>query len=267
MISETIGIIGGAGWLGRSIAHSALRRGFISPARLILSGRTQSPALAGWPEVRIASSNQELADQADMVLLSVRPEQFPGVQMKASDKLVVSVMAGVPARAIAAQTGARRVVRAMPNAAAEIESSFTPWFAVAGATSADKSLVQRLFETCGVAEEVPTESDLDYLTGFSGMGPAFPALLAQAMLDHAIARGIEEGTARRAVEGVVIGAARLLAQPNRSAGEIIEALMSYRGVTAAALEAMTAGGFVKAVHAGLSSAEKAALRLSAPFGG
>jgi len=257
MTELTVGIIGGAGWLGSSIARSMLNHSFLSPERLILSGRTRSPALADWPAVRIASSNQDLVDAAEVVLLSVRPEQFPSVQISAREKLVISVMAAVPARTIASRTGAHRIIRALPNAAVEIERSYTPWFAGPNLASSDKAIVQSIFETCGSAEEVPRESDIDYFTGLTGSGPAFPALLAEAMLQHAIARGISHDTARRAVNGVIVGASALISQPNRSAGGIIEALMGYRGTTAAALQEMISCGFVKAVHAGLTSAEKA----------
>lgn len=257
----TLGIIGGSGWLGSSIARALLRRSFLRPEQLILSGRTRSPALPDWPTVRVASSNQDLVDAADVVLVSVRPEQFPSIRISAREKLLVSVMAAVPARVIAARTGSRRIIRAMPNAAVEIERSYTPWFAAPGTSSSDKRIAQDFFESCGTAEEVFRESDLDYLTGLTGSGPAFPALLAKAMLDHAISRGLSADTARRAVEGVVVCASALISRPDRSAQELVETLTSYGGTTAAALQEMIACGFVNAVQKGLAAAESAVARM------
>lgn len=261
MSGVTVGIIGGSGWVGSSIARSLLKHSFLSSEELILSGRTRNPALADWPAVRVASSNQDLVDAADLILVSVRPEQFPSVHVSAREKLLISVMAAVPARVIAARTGSHRIVRAMPNAAVEIERSYTPWFALPDTSSSDRRLVQNLFESCGTAEEVSRESDIDYLTGLSGMGPALPALLAKAMLEHARSRGLSADTARRAVEGVVVGASALMSSPNRSADKLIEILMSYRGTTAAALEEMIACGFVTAVQKGLTAAESAIGRM------
>ena len=83
------------------------------------------------------------------MVLSVRPDQFPGVHIAALGKLVISVMAGVPARAIEERTGAGEVVRAIPNAAAAIRRSFTPWYATPPVSAANKQLVQALFEACG----------------------------------------------------------------------------------------------------------------------
>lgn len=261
MARGTLGIIGGSGWLGSSIAQALLRRSFVPPEQLILSGRTRSPALAEWPTVRVASSNQALVDAADVVLLSVRPEQFPSVQISAPKKLLISVMAAVPVRGIAARTGSRRIIRAMPNAAVEIERSYTPWFAAPGTSSSDKETAQRLFESCGTTEEVSREAEIDYLTGLTGSGPAFPALLAKAMVDHAMSRGLSAATARRAAEGVVVCASALISRPDTSAGELIGRLMSYGGTTAAALQEMIACGFVSAVEKGLTSAESAVARI------
>jgi pyrroline-5-carboxylate reductase len=77
-------------------------------------------------------------------------------------------------------------------------------------------------------------------------------LLAQAMIEHAVAQGLPADFARRAVAGVVIDAAQLLS--GREPGEIVEELVAYRGTTTAAIDAMVEAGFVRAVHAGLAAA-------------
>lgn len=64
-----------------------------------------------------------------MIVLCVRPDQFRDVEIDARDRTLVSVMAGAPVRILSERTGAERVVRAMPNAAARIRRSYTPWYA------------------------------------------------------------------------------------------------------------------------------------------
>ena len=66
--------------------------------------------------------------------------------------------------------------------------------------------------------------------------------------------GIRPLHAPRAVEGVVVNASQLIAgqDPQR----IMQELIAYRGVTAAALEAMQAAGFTKAVAEGLAAAAR-----------
>lgn len=263
MTERTIGIIGGAGWMGRAIARSMLEAGFVDPSGLVLSSRSHdAEGLAGWPGIAWLSDNRELVARSDVIILSVRPAQFSAVDIDAAGKLVISVMAGVPVAALAARTGAARIVRAMPNAAAEIGKSYTPWFASDGAGAADKELVGQLFDTCGTTDEVFSEADIDYLTGLTGSGPAFPALLADAMLGHALERGLTAKVAKRAVEAVVAGASQLLADNNASPEETVRTFLEYRGTTAAGLQGMIEGGFVEAVRAGLDAAEAAAVGMS-----
>ena len=174
-IEARIGIIGGNGWLGNAIAQAAIATGSVDPARLTLSGRSDNRGAAELPDAHWTKDNGELVDRSDVVVLSVRPDQFQGVHIAARGKLVISVMAGVPARAIAERTGADEVARALPNAAAAIRRSFTPWYATPQVLAENKQLVQALFEACGEAAEVPFEAHIDYCVGMTGSGAAFPA--------------------------------------------------------------------------------------------
>jgi pyrroline-5-carboxylate reductase len=247
-----IGIVGGNGWIGRALARSLVESGLLAPSGLTLSCRSAPP---DWlPEADWTSDNRRLADTVDVVVLSVRPQDWPGVQLAADGKLVISVMAGVPLAAIAARTGTARVVRALPNAAAEVGQSYTPWTAAAEVTDADRQMVRRILEACGTQDEVESEAAIDYLTGLSGTGPAYPALLARTMMEDAIARGIPPEVARRAVVGLLVGTGRIFEETGEDPAETVAAFLDYRGVTAAAIEAMLAGGFREAVRAGLAAA-------------
>lgn len=253
-IEARIGIIGGNGWLGNAMAQSAVATGCVDPARLTLSGRSDNRGAVVIPGAHWTKDNEELVQRSDVVVLSVRPDQFPGVTIAAAGKLVISVMAGVPARVIAKRTGASAVVRAIPNAAAAIRRSFTPWHASPPVSAAGKQLVQALFEACGDADEVPLEAHIDYCVGMTGSGAAFPALLAQAMIAHAVAQGLPPAFAERAAKGVVAGASQLLAGDDGDPAQIVQAMIDYRGTTAAALQTMLDHGFTSSVAAGLEAA-------------
>jgi len=250
--STRIGIVGGNGWIGGALARAMVGTGLVPPASLTLSCRSAPP---DWlPEAVWTHDNQALADSVDVVILSVRPQDWPQIHVSADGRLVVSVMAGIPLADIATRTGTARVVRALPNAAAEVGRSYTPWTASAAVTESDRTIVQRIFETCGAQDEVPREADIDYLTGHSGTGPAYPALLAAAMMQDAIARGIPRDVARRAVVGLLIGTGRIFERTGEDPTDTVAAFVNYRGVTAAAIEAMLAGGFQALVSTGLSAA-------------
>jgi len=265
--APVVGIVGGGGWLGRSIASQALASGVIADKSLIVSSR--SPRRGGldkWPAVEWTSDNKDLVRRAGVIVLSVRPHQFFDLSLDVGRSLVISVMAGVSMGTLQSRLGTTRVVRAMPNAAAEIGLSYTPWLAGAGVTEHDRTFVRALFESCGEADEVGTEDDIDYLTGLSGSGPAFPALLASAMLSHAKGRGLPPDVARRAVLGVVCGASRLLAAGDGTPEQMVQTFIEYEGTTAAGLREMMGNGFVEAVHAGVDASAATAARMAAGGG-
>ncbi|MBB3236962.1 pyrroline-5-carboxylate reductase family protein [Phyllobacterium endophyticum] len=258
--SVRIGIVGGGGWLGRAIAGSILEAGLATPQSLALSYRSQQAdrlASAFW-----TTDNQALADRSDVILLSVRPLDWANLPLHANGKLVISVMAGIRLSALSQHHHSARVVRALPNAAAEVKNSYTPWIGSKGVTDEDRAIVRAIFEACGIQDEVSQESHIDYLTGLTGSGPAFPALLAAAMMKDALAHGLPADIASRAVNTVVKGAGRLLEHQDQSADDIVEAFLNYRGTTAAAIEQMREAGFDRAVATGL----KAAFRKSVSMG-
>lgn len=254
---ETVGIIGGNGWLGGAIAKSCIEKAVIDLTRLGLSGRsTPSPI----PELSAAfwtHDNQALVTRSDVIILSVRPEQLDAVNIDASDKLLVSVMASVTVDHLQRHTGARRVVRSIPNAAAAIGQSFTPWYASPDVTAADKHIVQQIFRACGRSAEVEKEAHVDYCSVMTGTGAAFPALLAEALRKHALANGLPQDLATTAAHSVVAEASRLFVDGAPSAREIVQTMIAYKGLTTIALEAMLEHGFDAAVDAGLTAALEA----------
>ncbi|MDK1378698.1 MULTISPECIES: pyrroline-5-carboxylate reductase dimerization domain-containing protein [unclassified Sinorhizobium] len=250
--SLRIGIVGGGGWLGGAIAASLLDAGLAQAHDLSLSYRTEQPnRLNGcfW-----TTDNQQLANRSDVIIVSVRPADWPPLAIDADGKLVISVMAGVLLSQLAEHHNTKRVVRSLPNAAAEVGKSYTPWIGSEGVNDQDRAAVRAIFETCGAQDEVASESDIDYLTGLSGSGPAFPALLAAAMMRDAVSRGIKPDAARRAVTAVLVGSGRLFEKSGECPADTVEAFVSYRGTTAAAIEAMRAAGFDAAVGDGLAAA-------------
>ncbi|WHO75320.1 pyrroline-5-carboxylate reductase [Rhizobium sp. BT03] len=253
-VSLRIGIIGGGGWLGGAIAGSMLDAGLVEPRNLSLSYRSEQPAR--FPNAFWTADNQALADRSDVILLSVRPDDWHPLDIDASGKLVISVMAGIRLAALSKRHKTSRVVRALPNAAAEVAKSYTPWIGARDVTESDREIVRAIFKACGSEDEVARESDIDYLTGLSGSGPAFPALLAAAMMRDAVARGLPAEIARRAVNMVMSGAGRLLESRDESPDDVVRTFLGYRGTTAAAIEGMRAAGFDASVAEGLSAAFK-----------
>jgi pyrroline-5-carboxylate reductase len=161
-------------------------------------------------------------------------------------------MAGVGLDTLARSGG--RIVRAMPNAAAEIGASYSPWVAGPEVTAMDRAAVALVLGAIGTGEELPEEGQIELMTALSGSGPAYPALLAQAMLGFLAARGVAPDVAARAVEATVCASARLLEGQIAAAPALVKTFIDYRGTTCAGLEAAEAAGFTAAIHAALAAA-------------
>jgi pyrroline-5-carboxylate reductase len=149
-----------------------------------------------------------------------------------------------------------------PNAAAAIGQSFTPWFATSEVTREGRAVVQAFLQPSGEAAEVVEESHIDYCAGLTGSGAAFPALLAEAMIAHAASRGIPRDFAQRAARRVVSGASQLFAGASGDTGAIVKEMIDYKGIVAAALQAMLDRGFAEAVAAGLDAASAKAVTIA-----
>ncbi|AYG62574.1 pyrroline-5-carboxylate reductase family protein [Rhizobium jaguaris] len=254
-----VGIIGGSGWLGRAIAKALIGSGTVPAERLTCSFRSGRPDTGlgvSWTQ-----DNQQLVENSDVVILSVRPNDWSGIEITASGKLVISVMAGITVDSIKRKTGCVRIARALPNAAAEVGHSCTPFF-VASSDPNDRAIVEVLFRSCGTIDAVFREEYIDYLTAMTGSGEAFPALLAEAMMNDAIARGLPMEIARRAVQQLIIGAGRLQEYHRASPADTVKSFLDYDGTTSAGIVAMRKNGFESVIRSGLDAAFRKAQALA-----
>ena len=107
-----VGIIGGTGWLGGALGRGLIARGVVAAADLVILNRTGRRDYSGHPVVW-AEDVPDLVAQSDVVVVSVRPVDWPGLALRAEGRLVVSFMAGVGMQALGVSGG--RIVRAMPK--------------------------------------------------------------------------------------------------------------------------------------------------------
>ena len=247
-----VALVGAGGWIGRHLGPSMLRSGAVAADQLVGIARSgPSEAYAAWPELRWERDLGAVDPVPDIVILSVRPQDFRSGVFRAEGSLVISMMAGVGATEIAERTGAVRVVRTMPNATVELGRCFMPWHAPGTVETDDRSLVTAVLSSVGSCAEVAREADVDAVGALSGTGHAYPALLAGALLAAARSAGLSEEVAVRTVENIVCDAGELLRGRVTETGAIVEQFMDYRGVTAAALVKARELGFDEAVQAAI----------------
>lgn len=245
-----LGILGATGWLGRAQGLRLLGQGWAASDLVVLNRSGKVGRYAGMP-VTWAKDAADLCAQSDVLILSVRPDDFPPVGFDAGDRLVISFMTAWTLAKLRARWPQARIARAMPNGGAPLGQSFTPWVGDLGAE--DAALVSRLLSAMGAEARVADEGQLDYLSALSGSGSAYPALMAQAMLADARSRGLPEAVALQAVEAVICGSADFLRERMAEVGAVLDDYRSYKGITDAGITAAEPG-LTRAIHEALAAA-------------
>ncbi len=187
-----------------------------------------------------------LLPESDYLLLAVKPQMFDEVATDVKSVVVYSIMAGVTTKQISNRIVDSRIVRIMPNLPCSIGLGAAGIALGATATKDDSLLATELFSSIGIVVDIE-ESLMDAVTAVSGSGPAYVFMLAEAMITGGIEAGLSSEDATALTKQTILGAAHLLDQDFRCAGELREAVTSKGGTTAAALELMQERNVPKAI--------------------
>jgi pyrroline-5-carboxylate reductase len=265
MLNHTVGFIG-AGQMARALAKGFLRSGLLAPERVIAFD-PQPPALAQFcaecPGARSAASNAAVAEQADVVLLAVKPQNIKAVidelAGRVAGKLIVSILAGITVSRLA-DLGASRIVRVMPNTPCLVGQGASAYCLSAGATAADGELVGKLLSAVGIAFAVD-ERHLDAVTGLSGSGPAFVYVVIEALSDGGVRMGLPRDVATALAAQTVRGAAEMVLTQKEHPAVLKDRVASPGGTTIAGLAALEARGLRGALIAAVEDATRRSAEL------
>ncbi len=214
-------------------------------------------ALASQLGVKAAESNEAAVKVADAVILCVKPSDAAAALEPCAGaldgKLFISIAAGLTLESLGKMVGdGVRVVRAMPNTAAQVGRSATAFAAGPGVTDVDLALTRKIFGAVGLALPVP-ESQLDAVTGLSGSGPAYVYLVIESLSDGGVAAGLPRALASQLAVQTVMGAAAMVAETKEHPAVLREAVTSPGGTTAAGLRVLESAAvrsaFIEAVGA------------------
>jgi pyrroline-5-carboxylate reductase len=262
--ATTIGLIG-AGNMASAMVEGWLRADPDRAGRILVTdrGSGRAAALAAQRGVAAVASNQELVDQADVVLLAVKPIDVERVLRELGgrigpDRSLASVAAGVQTVTIESILQEDvPVFRLMPNVGVQVGSGticlapgrFTH-------TAAEDRLLDWL-RPLGSVVELP-ERQFDAATALSGSGPAFIALVVEAFEDAGIVSGLTHAKARELILTTMTGTAALLAETDLSCSSLRRMVMSPGGTSAAGLAQMERAGVRGAIIDGVLAAMRRA---------
>ena len=191
------------------------------------------------------------------LILCVKPHALQSVAELFSGEAnaLLSVLAGVTLETLKAAVPARYTVRTMPNLAARYGKSMTT-------LCGDAAFQAEAIEICscfGRALWVNTEKEIDIATAIAGSGPAYLALVAEALADGGVHEGLKRDDAQTLVKGLFEGFGDLLAQEHPAL--LKDAVMSPGGTTAAGYKALEENGVRKGCIEAVGAAYQRAVAL------
>jgi pyrroline-5-carboxylate reductase len=262
-MSKTIGFIG-AGNMGKAIMKGILSAGQASPDEIFVFDLYQPSLDAVHSEmgVSIASSEKEVAQKAEIIILAVKPNGISEVlntinEEISEDKVVVSIAAGTSIEKLSANLPDHaKIVRVMPNTPALVGYGMSAISCNPYVTEEEQQVILSIFNSFGEAELVG-ENLMDAVTGISGSGPAYVYMFIEALADGAVVEGMSRNNAYKFAAQTVLGAAQMVLQTGKHPGELKDMVSSPGGTTIAAVKSLENDGFRSAVmNAVIASAEK-----------
>jgi pyrroline-5-carboxylate reductase len=268
MPARKVAILGG-GKIGESLLAGLLTSGWREPRHVVVTGRREErlQELQERYRVRGTLSNAEAVAGAGLVVIAVKPQDFDTLLgeiggLLTPDQTVLSVAAAIPTSQIEARiTRGVPVVRAMPNAPAVVREGMAGVCAGAHAGDEHLALAEEVLSHLGAVVRVP-ERYMDAVTAVSGSGPAYFALLAEAMIEAGILLGLGRETSTQLVVQTMLGTARLLRDEKIHPVELREAVTSPGGTTIQAIRELEQAGvraaFLNAIQAAMERSRELA---------
>jgi len=186
-----------------------------------------------------AIRNSDDIPACDLYFIACKPQQFPELCKSISlgpECLVVSLMAGVSLEKISNDLSVSQVVRTMPNTPSQIGEGVTLWCKSENVEQQKLDKTMQLLSSTSFTYEAKDDDEIDFLTGFSGSGPAYVFEWARIMIEKMEQRNINPLMAKKIIAHTFLGASKLLLDSVEGAQELRNNVTSPNGVTYEALK-------------------------------
>jgi len=216
--------------------------------------------------VNVYSKNQVIPGVADVLFIAVKPQQLADVLGEIASgvgrqHLLISIVAGKKLEFIQSMLPQARVVRVMPNLPCTVSEGMSVFCMAPEASVADKQMASRLLSYFGEVLELP-EEHFDAVTALSGSGPAFFSYFLNQMVTAAVGEGLSRENALLLAGQTMLGTAKLLIGKKIDPVDLIKAVASARGTTAAGLEVLGRSDLPGIISQTIKAAAKRSAELS-----
>lgn len=266
MLDKKIAFIG-PGVMAEAMIAGLVRQRLAKPENLQASGprEERGEELQRKYGIRTTTDNAMAASDADVVVLSVKPQRLSEVMksMKAvrKDALVLSIVAGATIQKIGVGLKHNAIVRSMPNTPGQIGEGITVWAASKETSETQQEIARQILGALGEEVFVEDEGYLDMATALSGTGPAYVFLFTEALIDAGVHMGFPRRIAEQLVLQTVRGSVDYYRHAQRHPATLRNQVTSPGGTSAAALYYLEKAGFRTAISRAVWAAYQRSLEL------
>ena len=272
-MSIKLGIIGG-GVMGEALLSRLIAQQLYRPDDVLVSEPQahRRDILVQKYGVQVTSDNRAVAAASDVLLLAIKPQVFEAVAADLTEDdgkhqptnkqlpVVVSILAGVSLSQLEAAFGHQPVIRAMPNTPATVGAGITAIASGKAVTPTQMKQATAIFQAVGEVVEVP-EGLMDAVTGLSGSGPAYVAIMIEALADGGVAAGLPRAIASKLALSTVLGTAQLLQKSELHPAQLKDQVTSPGGTTIAGITQLERAGFRSALIEAVQAATQRSQQL------
>jgi len=267
MTERRVAILGG-GKMGEALLSGLLRSGR-SPDEIMVTARREERAteLAERYGVQTGLDNQEAVAWAKVLVVTVKPQDMEALLEQIAptvteDHVIVSVAAGIRCALVEKMMpGDVPVVRVMSNVPVHVDEAMSAISAGAHAEDKDLAIAEELLGSVGKVIRL-AEKHQDAVTATSGSGPAYFALLAEAMIDACILLGLSRDVATELIVQTMVGSAKMLRDMNSHPVELREMVTSPGGTTIVAIRELENAGVRAAFLNAIDAARQRSVELA-----
>lgn len=244
----------GTGNMAGAIMGGIIKEGIISPDEIIGSdvfeaGREKVKTMYG---IHVTADNIEVAEKADTLFLSVKPQFYASVISEIKDsvrenQLIITIAPGKTLAWLEEQFGKKlKIVRTMPNTPAMVGEGMTAVCPNDSVTKEELDYALQILGAFGKTEVVP-EHLIDAVVSTSGSSPAYVFMMIEAMADAAVADGMPRAQAYKFAAQAVYGSAKMVLETGKHPGELKDMVCSPGGTTIEAVRVLEEKGFRSAL--------------------
>ena len=267
-MNKKIGFIG-SGNMSQAIQGGLVSSGLLESNAILVSDLMQENLDKVEKDfgVTVKESNTEVAKEADILFLAVKPHIYPPVikeikDVISDDCVVVAIAAGISLSYLETQFNEGcKIVRTMPNTPALVGMGMSALCPNKAVTQEELEDVIKVFESFGEAEVVE-ETMFDAVTAVSGSAPAYVYMMIEAMGDAAVLGGMPRNQAYKFAAQTLMGSAKMVLDTNEHPGKLKDNVCSPGGTTIEAVAVLEKEGFRNALLSAMSACIKKSEKMS-----